>query len=222
MNRITTTIAALVLFASCAGRTAPPPDPVAQTIAQSQLMVAEAYQLERLRKVNENWSADCTTDAVTNVSECRAATFGQSMDHRGQGYGDKNLPFHVYFIDQRGPFLRMGFNTYPGRTPTVRLDDGEPVHLAEREQQLELVGEMINARTARARFHVWPTGSEDMIINLQGFGEAWEKLLGYVSGDEAPSDRAGNSVMRARAHKATQEENEREDNSFNQLLKALR
>jgi hypothetical protein len=218
MGRIATIVTAAQLVASCAGQS-PPPDPLAAAMARGQIMVAEAYQLERLRKVNENWSADCTTDAVTGMSRCFAATFGRYMDSRGNAIDAGNLPFQVYFDDQRGPFLSVGTNTYPGRTPTVRLDDGEPVHLAERKQQLELVVKMIDARTARARFHVWPTGHEDMIVDLQGFGEAWEKLLRYVSGDAAPSDRAGTAAMRATD---AQEESGRENNTLYPLLESLR
>jgi hypothetical protein len=183
-----------LILAGCTQGAPPRPDPWAEVSARSERMVADAYAREQKRKVNENWNADCTTDAVTGVRRCFAGTFGQSMDARGNGFGGKNLPLQTYFVDQDGPFILVGTNTYPGRTPTIRLDDSEPMPVwnfggtRPPQPQPELVAQFLDAQTARARFHVWPEGSNDMIVDLRGFGEAWSKLLGYVGGDAAPSD----------------------------------
>jgi hypothetical protein len=158
---------------------------------RSERMVSQAHQLERLRKVNDNWNADCTTDAVTGVRECFAGTFGQSMDNRGNAFGPQNMSLRVYFLDGNGPYLSVGTNTYPGRTLTIRLDDGEPVNVRPMDHQPDVVSTIMDAQTARARFHVWPEGSRDMIVDLHGFSEAWSKLLEYVGGAAAPSEWVG-------------------------------
>lgn len=148
----------------------------------SKAALAWPENLERERRVNENWSAYCTTDQVTTVKRCYAGTFGQSMGNDGQPYGSKNIPFQVYFLDTSGPFLMVGYHTFPGRTPTIRVDDLVPIQvhndagITALRPDPELVEALRTGSVVKARYHVWPDRTEDMLVKLQGFEEAWQKL----------------------------------------------
>ncbi len=152
---------------------------IARLSAESSQWAAE---LEARRRVNDNWSADCVVDQVTGVRRCFTATFGQAMDFEGNGYGPKNLPFQIFYYDNEGPFVQVGLHTYPGRRPTVRVDDNEPVTVWDsagvehRGKDQELVELLLSGTVARARYHVWPDGPQDMIVDLTGISEAWERL----------------------------------------------
>ncbi len=142
-----------------------------------------AKKLDRERRVNENWSVDCTVDQVTTLKRNFASTFGQLMAYNGSAYGGNHIPFQVYFLGESGPFVSVGFHTYPGRYPTVRVDDNDPIRVqndggvsAPKPDSI-LVALMCTGKVARARYHSWPDGSQDMIVNLIGFEEAWLRLL---------------------------------------------
>lgn len=139
---------------------------------------AWADSLVKARRVNENWSAACITDQVTMSKKCFASTFGRRMGGDGEPYGSKSIAFQIYFLDERGPFIMVGFNTYPGRTPTVRIDENEPIQIRNSPPVASpsLVEQLRLGRVARGRYHVWPTGSEDIYVDLTGFEEAWRRL----------------------------------------------
>jgi len=143
---------------------------------------AWAAALEKKRRVNDNWSAYCTIDNVTKLKRCYAGSFGQSMGVDGEPYGPKNIPFQVYFLNQSGPYVMVGYHTYPGRTPIVRIDKNEPMQVyddagvSEPRTNPALVQQMLAGQVARARYDVWPDGSREMYIDLKGFGEAWRRL----------------------------------------------
>lgn len=153
------------------------------TTTRSQ--VPEWYQLA---KVNDNWNVNCTVDPVTTSRRCFASTFGQMMGHDGRPYGEKSIPFQVYFFDTLGPFVMVGWHTYPGRYPIVRVDDNTPITVRDDggvstlEPEPFLVEQLRLGKVARAQFHSWPEGCRNMFIDLAGFEEAWQRLVSYVFG----------------------------------------
>jgi hypothetical protein len=90
--------------------------------------------------------------------------------------------------------LMVGHHTYPGRNPHVRIDDQEAVTISDDagvgpvRTHPELVQRLRQAQVVRARYHVWPEGSRDMIVDMTGFEQAWLRLLELVAGAAAPSD----------------------------------
>jgi hypothetical protein len=179
-------------------------DEARRTSEESQQWAA---QLEARRRVNENWSVDCTVDQVTGTRRCFAATFGQAMDHEGKGYGARNIPFQIYYLlpapgsqpppppppgvasqeNLNGPFVLVGFHSYPGMKPTVRVDDNAPLTVRDsaggeaRGRDQELVEQLLIGTVARARYYIWPDGPKDMIVDLTGIKEAWERLQELTS-----------------------------------------
>lgn len=145
-------------------------------------MRARAALMEKQRYVNENWNADCTVDNVSTVRRCYAGTFGQRLGYDGEPFGSKSIPFQVVYIDRSGPFIRVGYHTYPGRHPTVRIDDHAPVSVQDDggvtapSADPLIVQQMLSGRTARAAYHVWPQGEEQMYVDLSGFDQAWQRL----------------------------------------------
>ncbi len=142
-----------------------------------------AKKREQEKRVDKNWSVDCTIDHLTTLKRCFAFTFGQKMSNNGQAYGRKDIPFQVYFIGKSGPFVVAGFNTYPGKPPTVRVDDNKPVKVhdyggvSKLEPDEFLVELLRKGKVARISYHLWPEGRQDMIIDLTGFEEAWQRLM---------------------------------------------
>jgi hypothetical protein len=116
------------------------------------------------------------------------------MSSDGEGYGDKGIPFQVSFYDSTGPYLMVGHHTYPGRRPQLRIDDDEAVLIdddagvSRAGTHPELIDRLRHASVVRARYHVWPEGSRDMIVDVTGFDEAWSRLQELVAGAPAPSD----------------------------------
>lgn len=135
-----------------------------------------AAKLDRERRVNENWSVFFTVDQITLAKTYRASTFGRAMAYNGTPYGSKNIPFQVYYINNTGPFLMVGLNTYPGKTPTVRIDDNDPVSVGGMLRDLSLIDQLLTGKILRGRYWVWPEGARDMYVELEGFEEAWERL----------------------------------------------
>lgn len=164
-----------LLFIGLLGCGSPPENP----------LIERARALEEARRVNANWSADCSTDQVTNTRRCFAATFGTG-----------SAPFQVYYVDQRGPFILAGSHTFPGRTPQVRFDnDRSPFTVADDagvtaiRPQMNIVNRMQTASIAFVRYHSWPNGSRDTTVDVTGFPEAWEQLRKYLAGERAPGEQ---------------------------------
>jgi invasion protein IalB len=140
-------------------------------------------KLEQEKRVDYNWSVDCTIDKLTTLKRCFAFTFGQKMSSDRRVYGGKDIPFQVYFIGTSGPFVMAGFNTYPGKSPTVRVDDNDPVRVhdysgvSKLEPDESLVELLRKGKVARISYHIWPEGRQDMIVDLTGFEEAWQRLM---------------------------------------------
>ena len=132
---------------------------------------------EKIRNeyVNSNWRVSCHDDAVTTSRRCFAGTFGEKMGHDGMAFGGKNIPFQVYYFNEEGPYISVGFHTFPGRTPTIRIDDDVPRETPS-EPLPEVAQRLRTAHVVRARYHVWPRGAEDMIVDVSGFDEAWQQL----------------------------------------------
>lgn len=155
--------------------------------SEADLLFAKSLQwankLEQERRVDKNWSVDCTIDHVTALKRCFAFTFGQKMSIDGQAYGRKDIPFQVYFSGESGPFVMAGFNTYPGKSPTVRVDDNNPVRVhdysgvSKLKPDESLVKLLRKGKVARISYHSWPEGRQDMIVDLTGFEEAWQRLM---------------------------------------------
>ena len=168
-----------VLICSCA--TPPRQEDEAARIGREAMDWANA--LERARSVNDNWSAYCATDQVSTTRRCYAGTFGRLMLASGEPVGDKSFPFQVYFLNQAGPYVLVGHHTFPGRTPTVRVDDNIPIEVNDAagvnalRPHPELVEKLRRGTAVRARFHEWPRGARDIYVDLTGFEEAWQRLL---------------------------------------------
>lgn len=160
----------------CATSPPPPPAPRAPPL-QLQAAQAAAKALEERRRVNENWSADCIVDKITTSRRCFAATFGRPMKADGTPFmGQATIPLEVFYVDSAGPFLQIGFNTFPGRDPTVRVDDGVPYTFPERAPPAALLAELRAGRVLRGRYYVWPRGAADAIFDLTGIEEALSRL----------------------------------------------
>ncbi|MSU91892.1 hypothetical protein GE300_20210 [Rhodobacteraceae bacterium 2CG4] len=175
MKRILTA-AIVVLLSSCGSSSTDP-------------RIARAEAIAEARKVNQNWSADCTRDKVTNVRRCFAGTFGASP---------RTAPFQVYFLGKSGPYISAGLHTYPGRKPLVRFDnDSKPYTISDdggvssQQPQMSVVNRMLTASTANVRYHSWPKGSRDMVVDVRGFREAWGRLLELRDGAAAPLEQFG-------------------------------
>lgn len=157
-----------------------------KTPSQVDAMVAEAMrdaaELEARTRVNANWSVNCTVDQVSGTKRCFAGTFGRALSSSGDVRGTKSIPFQVFYVGTAGPFVGVGWHTYPGRRPLVRVDENEPVvvndsgGVAIPAPDEALVEELRVGRTVRARYDVWPEGARDMYVELEGFEEAWRRL----------------------------------------------
>ena len=143
-----------------------------------------AQRLDTARRVNENWSADCTRDQVTNTRRCFAGTF----DSRSRS-------FQVYFINNSGPFIAAGAHTFPGRKPEIRFDNDQSsmtiqddAGVSSNRPQQSIVSRMLTAQTANLRAHTWPDGSRDSTINVRGFAQAWTRLSELRAGAPSASE----------------------------------
>lgn len=126
------------------------------------------------------WNVRCTEDRIRGGRRCFAGTFGRSASGSG-------IPFQVYYFENEGPFFLVGFHTFPGRYPYVRFDnDANPIRVlndggvfADRPQP-EILRRMVSASKVRAEFHKWPTGSEQMVVDLAGVDVAVAKLHSLI------------------------------------------
>lgn len=173
-------LTALILFATAAQAVTPAERAEMDRIKKEAL--ERGARITKERRVNDNWSAFCNVDAVTGVKKCAAGTFAYAMDHEGKPFGTKNYPFQVYFVNNQGPYVMVGLHTFPGRNPTVRVDDGAPVTVGDDGgvsppvPAPALVDQIRTGLVARARFHSWPKGAQDIYVELTGFEEAWQRL----------------------------------------------
>lgn len=149
---------------------------------QIRARVALMEQQRQQRFVNENWYVDCDEDRVTAIRSCFARTSGQVLGQDGEPYGQKIIPFKVVYIGNLGPFVEVGVHDFPGRTPIVRVDHNEPIIVQDdggvraSSPNPALVQQMLSGHIARATYHVWPKGQEQMYVNLTGFDQAWQRL----------------------------------------------
>ena len=182
--RVHSLLGVMILLTACASQQQTQTDNKTNELgAHVQAMIEGAKKRPQERRGNENWSVWCHVYKVTKSRLCWAGTFGQFMNYDGRGYGKKSIPFKVYFLDKTGPFVEVGWHNYPGKHATVSIDENDPVEvnydggvsvLAPDEH---LVQQLRSGKIARARYHVWPHGPEDMIVDLTGFEEAWQRLL---------------------------------------------
>lgn len=144
------------------------------TTHTSQVDREIAATLAQVRQTTlpSGWRVDCLTDEVHAIRTCFAGNFGTAL-----GGTSASIPFRVVFVDAVGPEVQPGFSTYPGRTPTVRVDSNPPVYDM---RSADLINQMKHGSIARAEYHVWPTGAARMTLDLTGFAEALDSLLARV------------------------------------------
>jgi hypothetical protein len=83
----------------------------------------------------------------------------------------------VEFWNRLGPLLRVGYNTHPGRKPSVRIDNG-PIHLVnEKDPQGEIVNAMSKGQKLYATYTTWPSKGGEMTVDLGDFNRAYAELL---------------------------------------------
>ncbi|HOT82553.1 MAG TPA: hypothetical protein PLP17_06150 [Oligoflexia bacterium] len=133
--------------------------------------IATAQQNE----INIRWSVSCLTDQVTTVRRCWAATFARPMSHDGMPYGRANIAFQVSYLNDLGPYI-ITLNDYPGRDPTIRIDNNHPMKFTIDGPQPQIVNVLRTGEVARVRRWVWPKGSEDIFVVLRGLSEALDEL----------------------------------------------
>lgn len=137
--------------------------------------------------VKDPWVVNCLDDQVLGLRRCWAGTFGREMASNGTPYNSPpSIPFQVFFVSNGvatlGPFVDVGLHTFPGRRPTVRVDEHPPISVAYdagvsgREPNPALVEQLRRGQVARARYHVWPSGPRDLFVELTGFEAAWQRL----------------------------------------------
>jgi hypothetical protein len=112
------------------------------------------------------WSVRCIDDRYTAAKTCIAGTF--SIDQR---------PFRILFVNGKGPTVSAGFNTYPGRTASIRVDNG-PVRSAA--DAAAVIKDLSTGRRAYIIYHTWPEGPNRMELDLSGFNEAYAKLRSII------------------------------------------
>jgi len=142
---------------------------------------------------DDRWSVRCQVDHVTAKRRCWAGAFGRAMAATtGEGYGRKMYPFQISYIDTEGPYLFTP-NTFPGRDPIVRVDDGAPITIPhgglDRQVVQSLIPQLRRGQVARVRYHVWPRGAQDMIVDLDGFEAAWQQLQQEVHSPKPQAQR---------------------------------
>lgn len=116
------------------------------------------------------WSVKCSADKALAQSQCHMAKF------------DDGVPFILrYRITSEGvsgPVVEPGYNTFPGRDPTVRVDQHMPV---SDMRSAKLIDQMRTGTTAVATYHVWPGGRRTMSVDLAGFEAALADLQRQVA-----------------------------------------
>lgn len=175
-TRTCSALAPAVIMVALAGCYRADPE-VTRVLARTDSLIAASISRAEATTLASGWRADCVDDEVAATRRCYAGTFGSSMS------AGQEVPFQVMFVDRVSDerrkivlplHVRPGLHTYPGREPLVRVDDHEPV---SDMYSAELIGQLRNGRVARARYHVWPEGARDMIVDLAGFEEAYRMLI---------------------------------------------
>lgn len=130
-----------------------------------------------------DWQSRCTADQVTASKTCRAFTFGERLASDGSRFNGRNIPFQVFYIGSSGPYIQAGFHTFPGRRPVIRFDDDTRTYTVSDDGGVSnqrpdplIVARMKSATVARVRYHVWPEGQRDMIVDLAGLNDALQQL----------------------------------------------
>ena len=163
MQRLTIAILFFLFLSGCTAHTQP--------IAEKPISQEQTSQTA--------WSVSCVNDKVTGNRKCYAGTFGRRIGANGMPYGQSNIPYQVYFNvlrgESSGPRMFVGYNTYPGKTPTVKIDNNEPLKCTK-ENAAAIIQQMKAGDVVTARFYAWPDGPEDIQINLSGFPQAWQEL----------------------------------------------
>jgi hypothetical protein len=169
-RKVTCAIAIALAMGGCAQT------PMEAAIAKSKVESAEILRRDQLTHVNANWRVDCVTDPVKATKDCFAGTFGQAMTHDGVGYGGKDMPFQVRYLNGQGPVIVVGWNSYPGKTPTIRVDESPPIRVSGSAEP-DVIKQLLTGSTVRGEYYAWPSASpKRIIVDLAGFGEAWTAL----------------------------------------------
>ena len=113
------------------------------------------------------WRVDCRSDQYTNERTCFAGTFGK-------GARSALSFFQIAYVNGKGPHLFVPHD-FPGRTPTVRVDNG-----AVLTDPKAIVSALSAGSTAYVVFHVWPTGEDRMSVSTAGFASAYQRLQGML------------------------------------------
>jgi hypothetical protein len=112
------------------------------------------------------WSVRCNDDQYKDERTCFAGTFGDTTY--------KLKFFQIAYVDGRGPLL-LTPSDFPGRTPSVRVDNGPVL-----TDPTAIVAALRQGGTAYVLFHAWPDGEKRMTVRLEGFGTAYDALLAKV------------------------------------------
>jgi hypothetical protein len=134
------------------------------------------------QNTDDGWTVRCNTDAVTNASRCFAGTFGRPAGADGTPFAGAGVPLQVFFVNGQGPYVQAGWHSFPGRYPLIRFDNDQRAFtvpddgMGGRRTSPSIVNRMLTAKVARVRFDTWPDGSQDMVVSLDGFPQAWAAL----------------------------------------------
>lgn len=149
-----------VTLAGC--QSAQPPE-IQATLAQGEAIKDELS----VATDSYGWTVHCTDDHHKAERTCRASKFGEGPSGSG-------IPFQVYYVNRKGPFILAGHNTFPGKDATIRVGSG-PVISASNANAV--VRSLNSGTTAYVVYHVWPTGERKMTVDIRGFASAHKNLL---------------------------------------------
>ena len=135
-------------------------------VAAMEAKLAAEETARRQAVVDGGWRVDCSTDHHKAERRC----FAGSFDVEGRD------AFQIVYVNRRGPVLYTPHD-FPGRVPTVRVDDG-PVIPATNPNGI--LTALTNGRTAYVVYHRWPMGEVQMTVDVAGFAEAYSELLAIL------------------------------------------
>lgn len=162
------------------------------TTTESKPSPDEIYraELSELRRVNANWSSDCTiTNPLEKTRRCFLATSAQRISASGDPVGSLKDNFQIYYLNESGPYFRISNHNYPGRTPSVRVDDNQVIQLPNTatETYQNVANQMLLGKRMLAQFTVWPDSMDTyMLVDLEGFNDGWKRLQSLVAGEKSP------------------------------------
>lgn len=173
------------ILTSCAPYQAYPVNP------NTNAWIAKAVAEKQKGQVNENWNVRCDTGHVSAVRRCSASAEGKMMDLNGNAVAPINIGGNIYepsggglsveFYDNYGPLINVGHN-YPGRKPIIRIDENKPLTISDdggvtdHKPDPAIVQQMRKGAVARIQYDKWPKGTQTMIVKINGFDQAWERL----------------------------------------------